>query len=119
MKDNITISRLRIPVYIGVPDEERASPQDIEVTLSFEPQRTLFGTQDQIEATIDYYSVSQLLVKVAQEKPRKLIEQLNEELLEVVFDHFPIKSATITTYKFIIPETEYVSISMSRQGSDA
>jgi len=110
----ITISRLRIPVFIGVPDEERQASQDIEISLSIVPETTLFGTNDKIDKTVDYYEISQRLTTVAQSHPRKLIEQLNEDLLKMVMEEFPVKAATITTYKFIINNTDHVSISMSR-----
>jgi len=109
----ITISRQRISVHIGVPDEERASPQEIEISLEMRPERTLFGTEDEIAKTIDYFSVSQRIEQVAQRKPSKLIEQLNEDLLGMVLSEFPVSEATITTRKFILKNTEYVSVSMT------
>jgi len=66
----ITISRLRIPVFIGVPDEERQASQDIEISLSIVPETTLFGTNDKIDKTVDYYEISQRLTTVAQSHPR-------------------------------------------------
>jgi len=114
MDSKIIISRLRFPVFIGVPDEEREQAQEIEVSVELVPDQCLFGTNDDISKTVDYYTVSQRIMAVAQERPRKLIEQLNEDILEVVLDEFPIQVAHITTYKFIIKNTEHVSITMSR-----
>ncbi len=108
----IRISRLRIAVFIGVPDEERAEAQDIEVSLELVPQRSLLGTDDDIAATIDYYAVSQRLIAVAQERPRRLIEQLNEDLLRMVLREFPVLEAEVCTYKFIIPDTQHVAVSL-------
>ncbi len=113
MKDTITLSRLKIPVFIGVPDEERAEQQVVEVTLEMSPERPLLGTGDEIDQTINYYEVSKRLIAEAQAKPRKLIEQLNEDLLRMVLGEFPLESATITTYKYILPNTEHVSVSMT------
>lgn len=113
MSDCITISRLRVSVFIGVPDEERAESQEVEFTLEMTPERSLHGTEDEISATVDYYEVSLVLIQVAQERPRKLLELLNEEILHAVLQKFPVKHATLTTFKYIIPETEHVSVKMS------
>lgn len=113
MSDVIYISRLKIPVFIGVPLEERSSLQDIEISLELVPEGTLFGTKDEIENTVNYYEVAQGVKAVAQEKPRKLIEQLNEEVLTMLLQSYPLKSASITTYKYILPDAEHVSIKMT------
>ena len=119
MDSQIIISRLRIPVFIGVPDEERAEQQEIEISVELTPITSLWGTNDEIGKTVDYFAVSQRLTQEAQARPRKLIEQLNEDLLKMVLKEFPIQEAKIKTYKFIIKNTEHVAISMrlTKQGS--
>jgi len=113
MPDSIHISRLKVPVYIGVPEEERASSQDIEISLTLIPEKSLFGTQDEIDKTIDYYKVYQDVLALTQERPRKLIEQLNEDILNMLLKSYPLESASITTYKFIIPEADHVAVEMT------
>jgi len=113
MLGKIIISRQRISVFIGVPDEERATAQEIEVSLEMVPEQSLFGTNDEIVKTIDYYTVSQRVIEEAQAKPRKLIEQLNEDILRIVLDEFPVSDATITTYKYILENTEHVAVMMT------
>jgi len=113
MSDKITISRLQVPVYLGVPDEEREFAQSIEITLDLYPERSLFGTHDDIEQTVNYYEVSQRVIALVQERPRKLIELLNEEVLQMLLREFPLERVSITTYKYILPNTEHVAVSMT------
>ncbi len=115
MSDTIYISRLKIPVFIGVPIEERSVSQDVEVSLELIPEDGLFGTNDEIKKTVNYYDVAQQVKAVAQKKPRKLIEQFNEEILSMLIQSYPLKSASITTYKYILSDAEHVSIKMTVQ----
>lgn len=113
MSGFISISRQRVSVHIGVPDEERATPQDIEISLTLKPEQSLFGTEDQIDKTIDYFTVSQRVITEVQTKPRRLIEQLNEDILRMVLREFPVEEVSIDTRKFILKNTEYVSVAMT------
>ena len=113
MSDKISISRIKVPVTIGVPDEERAFPQVIEISVEIYPSVSLFGTGDEIENTINYYDLSQDIVKEAQRSPRKLIEVLNEDILKMLLNTYPLKRATVTTYKYILEHTEHVALTMS------
>lgn len=113
MPDLISINRLKVSVYLGVPAEERSTPQEVEISLDMVPKRSLMRLDDDIQGTVDYYQVSRTIIEIAQAKPRKLIETLNEDILTGVLHTYPIMEASITTYKYIIPETEHVSIRMS------
>ncbi len=113
MKQSITLSRMRIPMHIGVPDEERRFPQILEVSLTLYPSRSLFGTHDEIENTINYYEVSEAVRGIAQSRPRKLIEQLNEDILEALLESYPLERVDIQTHKFILENTQEVSVQMS------
>ena len=113
MPDSISISRIKVSVSIGVPDEERATPQTVEISMELIPEYSLFGTEDDIEKTIDYYLVSQEIIKIAQAKSRKLVEQLNEDILKAILQNYPVEQATITTYKYILEQTEHVAIAMT------
>ena len=57
MKDTITIEDIQVRCRIGVPDEERANPQDLLITLSLETETAKAGQSDDIAQTIDYHAV--------------------------------------------------------------
>jgi len=113
MSDSIFISKLEVPVHIGVPEKERKEIQAVHISLELFPENTLFGSRDDLSNTIDYYLVTRKVIELAQERPRKLIEQLNEDVLRMLIGSFPIRAVDIETRKYIIPETEYVSVRMS------
>ncbi len=64
-------------VHLGVPDEERAEPQEITVSIIFEfdvpPEAT---ATDAIDATIDYGVVCRSLARELGASPVKTIEHL-------------------------------------------
>lgn len=113
MSGMIIISNLQVPVVLGVPAEERALAQVVEISVQMSPMVSLFGLNDEIDETINYYDVSQDILKVSAQRERKLIETLNEDLIRFLMDKYPISEVTIRTDKFILPNTKSVSIEMS------
>lgn len=114
MKQNsIVISRLKTPVFIGVPEEERSCAQTVEIDIELIPTKSLLETEDKIENTINYYDVSLRVLSLSAERPRKLLETLNEEILKMLLDTYDVEQASCTIYKFILPNTQHVQVNMS------
>ena len=112
--DAITIKGLRAITHVGVPDAERSSPQEVAISVKMVPSRHLAGLEDRIEATVDYYEVSKSLLKLAAERPRKLIETLAEDVARMLLADFALAEVGVEIRKFILPETEYVSVQIKR-----
>ncbi|MCP5534713.1 MAG: dihydroneopterin aldolase [Akkermansiaceae bacterium] len=113
--DQIFIRGLHVVCNIGVPDEERAEPQGLLVSASFSPHASPGPLADDIGRTIDYHAVATRLEEVCEEKPRKLIETLAEDLAAMVLAEFPVHKVTIEVEKFILPNTRCVGVSISRK----
>lgn len=113
--DRICINGLRINCHVGVPDEERAQPQELLVSVVMFPQQSEESLNDEIERTIDYYAVSLRLEEVACGKPRKLIETLAEDLAACVLDEFEVSAVSVEVEKFILPNTRSVAVSVHRE----
>lgn len=113
--DTISIERIRITTCIGVPPEERAIPQNLEVSLTF-PITTVSKAAhtDDLTHSIDYFEIYQKVHTIAAERPRKLIETLAEDLATSLKEKFTLPSIHITIHKFILPHTRSVSISIHR-----
>src|ERR1043166_3197398 len=60
--DSIRICDLEVFYRVGVPDEERAKPQRLLVTVEMESDFGPCAAADEISQTIDYFSVSQRLL---------------------------------------------------------
>lgn len=113
--DQIFIRGLHVACNIGVPDKERAEPQGLLVSANFSPYASPGPLEDDIERTIDYHAVAIRLEEVCEEKPRKLIETLAEDLAEMVLAEFPVRKVTIEIEKFILPNTRCVGVSFTRK----
>jgi len=114
MPDLIHIEALEVRCHIGVPDEERATPQRLTVTLTLEPNGDFRSLDDQIDATINYAEVCEAVKSLAAGRPRRLVETLAEEIATELLARFPIQRLTVEVRKFILPETSYVAIRIDR-----
>jgi 7,8-dihydroneopterin aldolase/epimerase/oxygenase len=112
--DTIEIRRLRVSTLIGVPDEERAVPQILLVTLKLIPSQGFDGLADEISRTIDYYQVSLEIESLAAAKPRRLIETLATDIAGHLLGYHPLQHVAITIEKHILPNTECVAVHIER-----
>jgi dihydroneopterin aldolase len=100
---------------IGVPAEERKSPQSVEAFLQMSPSRGhLRDLDDAIESTIDYYRVSERVRQLAASGERQLIETLAEEIADLLLTDFPVRAVTVEIRKFILPDTQHVAVTLSK-----
>lgn len=112
--DTIEIRRLRVECHIGVPDEERASPQTLLVTVRMEPELAFDGLDDEISRTIDYYQVALELESLAAARPRRLIETLATEIAAHLLENHPLQRVAISIEKHILPNTQCVAVHIER-----
>ena len=113
--DEIVIEELRVLARIGVPDEERKSPQLLKISLTLRPKAGLSGLGDELERTIDYQNVCDRVTELAEGEERKLIESLAEDIAVFVLREHPLKSVVVEVKKFILPETTHVAVRLERE----
>ncbi len=111
----IGIHGLEIHACVGVPDEERNAPQRLLLDLSFAGVDQPPALDDDITRTVDYYEVSRRVEQIAGEKPRRLIETMAEEIASRLLKEFRLRWIQITVRKFILPNTDWVSVSIRRE----
>jgi dihydroneopterin aldolase len=116
MSDKISIQGLEVWTRIGVPEEERARPQKLEINASFEvetvPEAARF---DEVDLTVNYFDVAQAIRRIAESKERKLIETLAEDLASELLSEFGLKEIEVEIRKFIIPDCRYVGLKIKRK----
>lgn len=112
--DRIEIRRLKVSAHIGVPDEERAEPQTLLVTIVMTPSQGFNGLGDDISRTVDYYAVSLEIAALVAEKPRKLIETLAVDIADHLLGKHALSRVSVGIEKHIIPETECVAVHIER-----
>jgi 7,8-dihydroneopterin aldolase/epimerase/oxygenase len=113
--DEIEIRRLAVETHIGVPDEERANPQTLWITVKMKPSQGFHRLHDKVENTVDYYEVSQRLAELSAEKPRHLIETLATEIAEFLLSDYPLSSVDVEVEKRILTNADSVSVRVRRE----
>jgi dihydroneopterin aldolase len=116
MSDLIRIVDLEVWAHIGVPDEERAEPQKLLMTLDLWVESiTRAAAMDDITRTVDYYQVTARIKALVIERQRKLLETLAEEIAADLLRTYRLQKMTIEIMKFVLPDTSYVSVKIDRE----
>jgi dihydroneopterin aldolase len=110
----ISIVDLEAFYRVGVSDAERATPQRLLLTVEMESDFTAAAKTDSIADTIDYYAVTQRLLKFGEGREWKLIEKLAADIADTVLAEFKPLSVTVAVKKFVIPQARHVSVSLTR-----
>ncbi len=111
----ISIVDLEVFYRVGVPDAERAQPQRLLLTVEMESDFSAAAKTDSIADTIDYFSVTQRLLKFGDDKNWKLIEKLAADIAEMTLTEFKPQTVSVEVKKFIIPQARHVSVSLTKR----
>jgi len=110
----ISIVELEVFYRVGVPDAERSRPQRLLLTVEMEFEFSAAAKSDSIAATIDYFAVSQRLLKFGEGRSWKLIESLAADIADLILAEFKPDAVTVEVRKFAIPEARHVAVRLSR-----
>jgi phosphoglycolate phosphatase len=111
----IEINKLELKCRIGVTEKERVNPQRLVVSLRFQISETFQFLEDRFERTIDYARVAAEVEKVVRMTGAHLIETLIVQICDALMARFPIDRLQIELRKFILPNTDYVSVSLDKR----
>lgn len=112
--DTIVIRDLEVDYRVGVPDTERAKPQRLLLSLEMAHDIATAAAKDDLRWSIDYHAVVQRLSRWGEERSWALIETLAVEIAELILSEFGAASVTVEVKKFILPQTRYVSVRVTR-----
>ena len=112
--DKITIQELEVFFHVGVPDEERARPQRLLITVELMVDFSTAAATDDLTGTIDYHAVTQRLLHFGEGRSWKLIEKLADDIARAVLSEFASKEVVVEVKKFVIPQARYVSVRLNR-----
>jgi dihydroneopterin aldolase len=113
----ISIVDLEVFYRVGVPDAERAQPQRLLLTVEMKSDFSAAAKSDGIADTIDYFAVTQRLLKFGDGKSWKLIEKLAADIADAILAEFKPARVTVEVKKFVIPQARYVAVSLSKSRS--
>jgi dihydroneopterin aldolase len=112
--DEIHIEQLDLFTRIGVPEEERANPQRLRVSISFWPYQKASDVADHIERAVNYSAVAEEAKNFARDQSVSLVETLADRLASHLLNSFPIQKVTIELRKFALDDAKYVSVTVTR-----
>jgi dihydroneopterin aldolase len=112
---NISIVDFEVFYRVGVPDEEREKPQRLLLTVGMESDFSKAAKSDSIADTIDYFTVTQRLLKFGDGKSWRLIEKLAADIAGTILSEFKPQSVTVEVKKFPISQARHVSVSFTKK----
>ena len=111
----ISIVDLEVLYRVGVPDAERAQPQRLLLTVEMESDFSAAAQSDSIADTIDYFTVTQRLLKFGDGKSWKLIEKLAADIADMILSEFKPISVTVEVKKYPVPQARHVSVTVAKK----
>ncbi len=97
--DKIILQGMEFYGYHGVMPEERTLGQRFIVDLELELDLGPAGESDDLELTINYARVFELVESVVKGAPRRLIESVAEDIASAVLEQFPVAASTVRVKK--------------------
>lgn len=113
-KDRIHIEQLEVFGRVGVPDAERRKPQRLVLNITLWPRHGFGDLNDDVSRAVDYSKVAEETKKFVSEQSPKLIETLAANVADQLLKTFPIGKVIVELRKFVLPDTDYVSVTVTR-----
>jgi FolB domain-containing protein len=111
----ICIVELGVLYRVGVPDDERARPQRLLLTVEMESDFSAAAQTDSIADTVDYFAVSQRLLGFGEGRSWRLIEKLAADICGMILSEFRPENVTVEVKKFPIQQARHVSVSLTKR----
>jgi dihydroneopterin aldolase len=115
--DVIRIEKIELLAYVGVLEDERSRAQRLMISVAFWPTKSGPDLKDDIAQVVDYAAVAAAVKKFVAGRRDKLIETLANALALHLLESFEIRRITIELRKYILPDVEFVSVTVTRERS--
>lgn len=114
MNGCIFIKGLCVLARIGVPEDEREQPQQLEIDIALECDFRNLG--DDIGCTIDYAAVAAWVEAECARSGFRLLESLAEHLARGMLSEFPrLQAIEIEIRKFVLPSAKHAGVRLRRE----
>ena len=117
VNDQIRIERLEVFARVGVPEAERAEAQRLTFHLTLWPMRAMDELNDEIARAVDYAALCEAVKEFVRKRHDKLIETMANALASHLLESFELRRVAIELRKYILPDAEFVSVSVTRERS--
>lgn len=115
--DRIVLSGMRFSGRHGVSAAERELPQPLEVDLELLLGLAAAGKTDELDQTVDYAAVFQLVREIVESRSFRLLEALAETVADEVRLRWPVAGVVVRVRKLRVPVTgqlEWAGVEISR-----
>ena len=100
LKPQLSIHDLSLFAYIGSTSEERATPQEISLSIKMEfPLSPSAEITDNLEDTLCYKEVCEMLKEFIKSNPFHLIEKMAKECFAFLKNSYPSMRIRLTLHK--------------------
>ena len=113
--DRIHIEELELSARIGVPDDERAEPQRLTVSITMWAATGFDEMQNDLKKTIDYAAVARETQQFVTTRADKLIETLADGIALHLLAAFGLQRVKIELRKFVLPDAKFVAAICERR----
>jgi len=113
--DKIIINDLEVFYRIGVPEEERATPQRLLISVAMTLDVSAAAATDELTKTIDYFAVTRRLLRFGEGRSWKLLEKLASDIAGLILVEFTPDIVSVEVKKFIISEARHVAVQLTRK----
>jgi FolB domain-containing protein len=110
----ITIADLEVFYCVGVPDQERAKPQRLLISVELDFDFHTAARSDRLEQTIDYNEIVQDLLGYGEGRSWKLLEKLAANVADRIMSRYRPRAVAVEVKKFAFPQARYVSVALRR-----
>ena len=93
----VKLNNLKIPATHGLNESEKKTKQLFEIDIAIYSNKETCN--DNIELSIDYELIYNLVVKIFKENCFNLIETLGEKIIDSIFNLYSVKNVVVTIRK--------------------
>ena len=115
----IFVEQLEFTGHHGVYDEERRDGRRFQVDLEVRVDEESSATSDELEETLDYRRLAEIIVEVAGGESRLLVEKLAGEIVETTLLRHPeVMEATVRIRKHapdVVGGPRWVGVELTRR----
>ena len=106
--DSVKVTDLRVSTRVGVTDEERATPQNVFVSVEVFRDLLDASSNDELQSTVDYGTLVPEIAKLVEQSEHRLLERLAGEVAAHI-ERFPgVTGVTVEIAKESPPLAEEV-----------
>ncbi len=97
--DKLTIKGLRGRCILGISEEERRAPQEVEVTIALSVDLHLPARTDRFADTVDYRAIKQRVLEAIETSQFRLVEALAQAIADLCLEYPLVKEVTVEVDK--------------------